>query len=208
MLSPYILYRSKQRKGIFYFSQKTCYSKHTKTEKNPQVVKHVVMHDFHGDGYLPFPLCGASAGRRRAVNFRTISNYRLRSLLACKERSDGIASLSSVSHGNPRVPRNTSPKQKNNGQSIDYPLFLVEATGLEPTTFWSLRHNRKFFIYFPSISKSFVSATNALLYSCSHCFHVVQIRKWSNMWSFRLHVKNGCKKSKTIYPCTYSFVCR
>ena len=87
-------------------------------------------------------------------------------------------------------------------------LILVEATGLEPTTFWSLRHNRKFFIYFPSISKSFVSATDAFLYSCSHCFHVVQIRKWSNMWSFRLHVKNGCKKSKTTYPCTYSFVCR
>ena len=87
-------------------------------------------------------------------------------------------------------------------------LILVEATGLEPTTFWSLRHNRKFFIYFPSISKSFVSATNAFLYSCSHCFHVVQSRKWSNMWSFHLHVKNGCKKLKTTYPCTYSFVCR
>ena len=84
---------------------------------------------------------------------------------------------------------------------------VVEATGLEPTTFWSLRHNRKFFIYFPSIFKSFVSATDAFLYSCSHCFHVVQIRKWSNMWSFRLHVKNGCKKSKTTYPCTYLFVC-
>ena len=130
------------------------------------------------------------------------------SLLACKERSDGIASLPSVSHGNPRFLRNESPKQKNNGQPTGYPLFLVEATGLEPTTFWSLRHNRKFFIYFPSISKSFVSATDAFLYSCSHCFHVVQIRKWSNMWSFRFHVKNGCNKLKTIYPCTYSFVCK
>ena len=80
---------------------------------------------------------------------------------------------------------------------------VVEATGLEPTTFWSLRHNRKFFNYFPRISKSFVSATDAFLYSCSHCFHVVQIRKWSNMWSFRLQVKNGCKKSKTTYLCTY-----
>ena len=46
--------------------QKPCYSKHIKTEKNPQVVKHVVKPDFHGDGYLPFPLCGASAGRRNA----------------------------------------------------------------------------------------------------------------------------------------------
>ena len=27
---------------------------------------------------------------------------------------------------------------KNNGQPIGCPLFLVEATGLEPTTFWSL----------------------------------------------------------------------
>ena len=72
----------------------------------------------------------------------------------------------------------------------------------------SRRHNRKFFIYFPDISKSFVSATDAFLYSCSHCFHVVQIRKWPNMWSFRFHAKNGCNKLKTIYPCTYSFVCR
>ena len=73
---------SKQRKGIFYFSRKNCYSKHIKTEKNPQVVKHVVKPEIYGDGYLPFPLCGASAGRRRAVNFRAISNYHLRSLLA------------------------------------------------------------------------------------------------------------------------------
>ena len=148
------------------------------------------------------------AGRRNADGFRAFFSLFARTFLACKERSDGIASLSSVSHGNPRFPRNASPKQKNNGQSIDYPLFLVEATGLEPTTFWSLRHTRKFFIYFPIISKSFVSATNAFLYSSSHCFHVVQIRKWSNMWSFRFHVKNGCRKSKKTYPCTYSFVCR
>ena len=113
------------------------------------------------------------------------------------------------------LPQNGShpqvPSQRRNNKKIqhinDVLYFLVEATGLEPTTFWSLRHKRKFFIYFPSISKSFVSATDAFLYSSSHCFHVVQIRKWSNMWSFRLHVKNGCKKSKTTYPCTYSFVC-
>ena len=74
--------RSKQRKGIFIFCKKNYYSKHVKTEKTPQVVKHVVKLDFYGDGYLPFPLCGASAGRRRAVNFRAISNYHLRSLLA------------------------------------------------------------------------------------------------------------------------------
>ena len=85
---------------------------------------------------------------------------------------------------------------------------MVEATGLEPTTFWSLRHNRKFFNYFPSISKSFVSESDAFVCSCSHCFHVVQTRKWSNMWSFRFHVKNSYKKPKTTYPCTYSFVCR
>ena len=100
----------------------------------------------------------------------------------------------------------SSPSQRRNNKKIqhinDVLYFLVEATGLESTTFWSLRHNRKFFNYFPSISKSFVSATNAFLYSCSHSFHVVQIRKWSNMWSFHLHVKNGCKKLKTTYPCT------
>ena len=82
MVTPQNLIRSKQRKGSFYFSRKNCYSKPIKTGQNPQVVKHVVKHDFHGDGYLPFPLYGASAGRRRAVNFRAISNYHLRSLLA------------------------------------------------------------------------------------------------------------------------------
>ena len=46
-----------------------------------------------------------------------------------------------VSRVNPRkhaVSAKLVNKTKNNGQSIDYPLFLVEATGLEPTTFWSL----------------------------------------------------------------------
>ena len=147
----------------------------------------MVKYDFYGDGYLP--LQGRTSKRRRS--FTLIFSRHIRTFF----------------DGNPRFPRNASPKQKNNGQSIDYPLFLVEATGLEPTTFWSLWHNRKFFIYFPSISKSFVSATNTFLYSCSHCFHVVQIRKWSNMWSPRLHAKNGCEKLKTTYPCTYSFVC-
>ena len=82
IVTPQNLICSKQRKGIFIFREKTCYSKLIKTEKNPQVVKHVVEPDFYGDGYLPFPLCGASAGRLRAVNFRAISNYHLRSLLA------------------------------------------------------------------------------------------------------------------------------
>ncbi len=130
------------------------------------MVKHVVVHNFYGDGYLPFPLCGASAGRRRAVNFRAISNYHLRSLLACKERSDGIASLSSVSHGNPRFPRNSSPKQKNNGQSIDYPLFLVEATGLEPTTSWSLT-KRATKLRYASISFNIISL---ILWKVKHFF--------------------------------------
>ena len=47
LVTPQNLIRSKQRKGIFYFLQKTCYSKLIKTEKNPQVVKHVVVYDFH-----------------------------------------------------------------------------------------------------------------------------------------------------------------
>jgi hypothetical protein len=44
-----MLLRSKQRKGIVYFSRKNCYSKLIKTEKNPQVVKP----EIYGDGYLP-----------------------------------------------------------------------------------------------------------------------------------------------------------
>ena len=76
-------------------------------------------------------------------------------------------------------------------------IDTVFAPSREPTTFWSLRHNRKFFNYFPSISKAFVSATDAFLYSCSHCFHVVQIHKWSNMWSspFRWDM-DAIRKSK------------
>jgi hypothetical protein len=49
IVTPQNLMRSKQRKGIFYFSRKNCYSKHIKTENNPQVVKHVVKPDFYGD---------------------------------------------------------------------------------------------------------------------------------------------------------------
>ena len=33
IVTPQNLIRSKQRKGIFYFLQKTCYSRHIKTEK-------------------------------------------------------------------------------------------------------------------------------------------------------------------------------
>ena len=46
IVTPQNLIRSKQRKGIFYFSQKDCYSKHIKTDKNPKMVKHVVILDF------------------------------------------------------------------------------------------------------------------------------------------------------------------
>ena len=115
-----ICYAVNKEKVFFIFLQKTYYSKHIKTEKNPQVVKHVVKPDFYGDGYLP--LQGRASKRRR--NFALIFSHYIRTFLACKERSDGIASLSSVSHGNLRFPRNSSTKQKNNGQSIDYPLFL------------------------------------------------------------------------------------
>ena len=109
----------------------------------------------------------------------------------------------------PTVIRGFRETQRRNNKKIqhisDVLYFWVEATGLEPTTSWSLRHNRKFFIYFPDISKSFVSATNAFLYSCSHCFHVVQIRKWSNMWSFRFHTQNGLQKIENDIP-MYIFI--
>jgi len=77
--------------------QKTCYSKPIKTGQNPQVVKHVVVHDFYGDGYLT--LQGrASKSRRASLLFPAIIFGRFLAkpnskLNACKERSDGIASL-------------------------------------------------------------------------------------------------------------------
>ena len=117
--------------------------------------------------------------------------------------------MSCLTGNSSHKPRRNAVKQKKCRAPHGVLHFLVEATGLEPTTFWSLRHNRKFFIYFPDISKSFVSATDAFLYSCSHCFHVVQIRKWSNMWSFRFSPKRVAKNQKRhthvrIYSCTGS----
>ena len=43
---------SKHRKGIFYFSQKNCYSKHIKTEKNPLAKQDRIEQDFDSILYL------------------------------------------------------------------------------------------------------------------------------------------------------------
>ena len=58
------------------------------------------------------------------------------------------------------------PKQKNNGQPIGYPLFLVEATGLEPTTFWSLT-KRATKLRYASISFNIISL---ILWKVKHFF--------------------------------------
>jgi len=43
-ITPQNLIRSKQRKGIFIFREKTCYSKHIKAGQNP-----LAKPDFYGD---------------------------------------------------------------------------------------------------------------------------------------------------------------
>ena len=52
IVTPQNLLRSKQRKGIFYFSRKNCYSKHIKTEKNPLAKQDRIKQDFDGRLYL------------------------------------------------------------------------------------------------------------------------------------------------------------
>ena len=46
--SPLKIWYAVNKEKEVFFSRKNCYSKHIKTEKNPQVVKHVVKPDFHG----------------------------------------------------------------------------------------------------------------------------------------------------------------
>ena len=55
----------------------------------------------------------------------------------CVPATQGKTTFLPKSSSHPQVPPYWR-KQKNNGQPIGLPLFLVEATGLEPTTFWSL----------------------------------------------------------------------
>ena len=51
-ITPQNLIRSKQRKGIFYFSRKNCYSKHIKTMQNPLAKQDRIEQDFDGSFYL------------------------------------------------------------------------------------------------------------------------------------------------------------
>ena len=52
IVTPQNLIRSKQRKGIFYFLQKTCYSKPIKAGQNPLAKQNRIEQDFDGSFYL------------------------------------------------------------------------------------------------------------------------------------------------------------
>ena len=60
---------------------------------------------------------------------------------------------------------------------------MVEATGFEPTTSASRISMSIFFDCFYGLFEAFQSENGAFGCSRSHCFHVVQVRRWSNMWS-------------------------
>ena len=51
-ITPQNFIRSKQRKGIFYFSRKNCYSKQIKSGQNPLAKQDRIEQDFDGRLYL------------------------------------------------------------------------------------------------------------------------------------------------------------
>ena len=61
--------------------------------------------------------------------------------------------------------------------------ILVRVTGFEPAASTSRTLTSRFFPYFTRLFGAFVSENDAFGCSCQHCFHVVQLRRWSKMWS-------------------------
>ena len=88
--------RSKQRRGIFYFSQKNYYSKHVKTMQNPLAKQDRIEQDFDGRLYLirkvskskDFSIDFGEGGRSRIqiLQARIWRKIRKRLLLGCSIR--------------------------------------------------------------------------------------------------------------------------
>ena len=64
-------------------------------------------------------------------------------------------------------------------------LYLVEMTGFEPATSTSRRVTHLIFKWFLRLFGAFQSEIDAFRCSRSHCFHTVQVRRWSKVWSTR-----------------------
>ena len=60
---------------------------------------------------------------------------------------------------------------------------MVGVTGFEPAASTSQTLKCRFFPYSTRIFGAFVSENDAFGCSPSHCFHVVQSRRWSKVWS-------------------------
>ena len=74
---------------------------------------------------------------------------------------------------------------------------MVGVTGFEPAASTSQTLKCRFFLYFTRLYVAFVSENDAFGCSYKHCFHVVQSRRWSKMWSspFRWDM-DAIRKSK------------
>ena len=136
IVTPQNLIRSKQRKEFLFFCKKSSYYKHVKTEKNPQVVKHVV--NDCGNGYLPY-----------GQGVVAPSIFVLFPTIICGRSSREPT----VIRGFRETHRH---KSKNPKMEFSIFGFLVEATGLEPTTSWSLT-KRATKLRYASISFNIIS---------------------------------------------------
>ena len=78
--------------------------------------------------------------------------------------------------------------------------LVVEATGLEPTISSTRRVAHLIFKWFLRLFGAFVSEIGAFRCSCKHCFHTVQVCRWSKVWS--THFLNRQSKPKIFEPHT------
>ena len=74
---------------------------------------------------------------------------------------------------------------------------MVEVRRFELRASWSRTPNRQFLPSFSLILTPFLSENHAFHTSYKHCFHIVQSRRWSKMWSssFRWDM-DAIKKSR------------
>ena len=73
-------------------------------------------------------------------------------------------------------------------------LDMVGVKGFEPSTSTSRRVAHLIFKWFLRLFGAFVSEINAFRCSRSHCFHTVQVCRWSKVWS--THFLNRQSKLK------------
>ena len=175
-ITPQNLIRSKQRKGMFYFSRKNCYSKHIKTVWNPLAKQDRIEQDFDGSFYLirkaskskDFSIDFDEGGRSRIkiLQARIWRKIRERLLLGCSIRFC-LAKWSNM--WSSLIFTAIFGKEKSPETFCFKTFSVVEATGLEPTTFWSLTKRatklRYASICYAILANSITYYTHTLLFS-------------------------------------------